>query len=119
MSIGPLTNECGHTIIEMESQNGLFCSCHNVQNSPTTQDWVGLYIHIDDELLVWMVKGCYLKELNYGPIHFDDEFIGNLCRCYVGSYYLTLTKIWPDWIIVPSVIESQRWLLRVQVGTLV
>lgn len=34
---------------------------NNVKNFPTCHDWVGLFIVVDDELLVYMVKGGYMK----------------------------------------------------------
>lgn len=55
------------------------------RNSLACQEGVGFYKQNDDTLLVWVVKGGYMKEFNYGRVHFNVHFIGNLCRFYVGT----------------------------------
>lgn len=46
--------------------------------------WVGCFHNIMDANLVWMVKGVYIKEDNYGQVVFPYPLMLDTLMFYVG-----------------------------------
>lgn len=68
---------------------------------------------------IWVVKGGYLKEHGYGPMHLSTQFISNLWQFYIGFQYFALIKILHYHRNAPPRVEFQGWMSKVRVNTLV
>lgn len=78
-----------------------------------------MYCQGTNTISTWVVKGGYLKEHEYGPVHLSTQFIINLWRFYIGFRYFTLNEILPYHRNAPPRVEFQGWMSRVRVDTLV
>ena len=53
-------------------------------DQPTSKEWVGLYIYLDDELREWIIIAGYRKDFRFALVQFSAEFMGTIHRSLVG-----------------------------------
>ena len=85
----------------------------------TSEEWVSLYRNTEDALPKWVISVGFLKEFNYGLVHFGVEFMSTFPKYTVSSQYFILTEVKPNTKNVTRPTALSGWMSCVRVDRLI